>query len=80
MTATNTMASMSTSGPAMTAPTVGRRELVVVGATGMDGGYSVDTSLFSRRVVVVPARRDAARRLNLVDGRIENVGGLYGIC
>jgi hypothetical protein len=41
MTATNQMSSMSASGPSLTASSVGHTRVVVVGATGMVGGYAL---------------------------------------
>ena len=45
MTTTNQVSSMSGSGPLMTVPTVGQKRLVIVGATGMVGGYALRDAL-----------------------------------
>jgi uncharacterized protein YbjT (DUF2867 family) len=45
MTRTNQVSSMSASGPSMNVPTVGQTRVVVVGATGLVGGYAVRYAL-----------------------------------
>jgi uncharacterized protein YbjT (DUF2867 family) len=55
MTTTNQVSPMTSSGPSMNVPTTGQKRLVIVGATGMVGGYALRYALENPAVGSVTA-------------------------
>jgi len=71
MTATNQVSSMSASDPSLKAPTVGHARVVIVGATGMVGGYALRYALDHPAVGSVTAI--GRKKLGISDAKLKEV-------
>jgi uncharacterized protein YbjT (DUF2867 family) len=71
MTTANQMSSMSASGPSMNVPTVGQKRLVIVGATGMVGGYALRYAI--ENPAVERAISIARRKLGISHSKLTEV-------